>query len=237
MAAVTSLVATPDTGATPNTSGTFTPTAGALLIAIIATSGSTGSAGTLTSSANGITWTNVNVAAFGGGAHTLNIFVANQVVPGSPALMSITWTPTDAGTGTVIFVGQVTGMSRVGLDAVRQSAKEDNHSGAGAPAPVFAAAALTDNPTIGAVGVEGVTANAAVPNASWTERGDTGYSTPSTAAEWCSRDSGFTGTTITWTSAAATVWASMSVELDASAPAAAASLTPYRSPYPRILAG
>jgi hypothetical protein len=52
---------------------------------------------------------------------------------------------------------------------------------------------------------------------SWTEQVDVGYATPSTGLEYASRNSGFTGTTITWASTSATVWGAISVELDTSA--------------------
>jgi hypothetical protein len=74
-------------------------------------------------------------------------------------------------------------------------------------------AALTGNPTLAAVASGDTTTT---PPASWTERQDASQSTPTTALEVCTRDSGFTGTTITFGATQSTVYASMAIELDSS---------------------
>src|SRR5262249_36569936 len=93
------------------------------------------------------------------------------------------------------------------------------------PAPVFGASALTGNVTLGAV----FNANnpaAMTPPTSWTEQNDTGYNTPTTGQEYVSRDSGFTGTTITWGNASGSAFSAITVELDTtSTPAAPATPT------------
>jgi hypothetical protein len=75
-------------------------------------------------------------------------------------------------------------------------------------------AILTANACIGIVhtGQTGTTNTA--PPTSWTELGDSGYSTPSTGMEQCHRNSGETNTTVAWTAATTSAFSSMLIELD-----------------------
>lgn len=223
MATVTNAVTTASTAnVTTYASGAFTPTAGDLLL-VFATVSGTAAAGSMTASANGITFTKVTDAALGGGAHMLYCFVANQLVGASPVSMAVTMDVTgDAGTGCVIGVTKIAGMTNTGASAILQSARQQNIS-TGTPAPVFASSCLTANATLGAVAEEsGPTSNSAVPPASTTELGDLGYATPAQSLEYWSRDSGFTGTTPTWTSVASAIFGSIAVEMDTSGAAVTA---------------
>lgn len=225
MATVTHITGAADTSNTPNTcptAGTFTPTAGRLLVVGVVTSNSGApTGGSMTASANGITFSGCGATALAAtSTTTIDWYIANQLTPASPAAMTVTWTPTDAGTGTVIFVCEVAGMTRAGAGAVRQTGKADNQAAASTPAPVFGVAVLTGNPTLGLVGNASSPAGLTPPTG-WTEpatTGDLGYATPTTGGEYVHRDSGFTGTTVTWGSTSATAFGALVIELDTSAP-------------------
>lgn len=218
MAACTHAAGTADTGNTPNTSGAFVPVNGDLLIAFVVASDTVSATATLTSSV-GLTFTQFLKAAFRGGVDSIYGFVANALVSNT-ASQTVTFDAADAATGTIIFVCRVSGMTKTGLTAVRQSAKQDNQ-GVGTPAPAFSASALTGNPTLGVIG-NSTASLALTPPTGWTEPagGETSYTTPSTGGEYVFRDSGFTNSTITWGSASLSAFGSMIVELDTSVAAA-----------------
>jgi hypothetical protein len=107
-------------------------------------------------------------------------------------------------------------MLRSGPSAVRQTAVEQNQ-GAATPGPAFTTAALTENLTLGYVFNASNPAAVTEPTG-WTERRDNGYNSPTTGFETVSRNSGFTGTTVTWGSGSATAFCSIIVELDSNGP-------------------
>src|SRR5436190_8115306 len=200
MAASTLGVLTPSTvNGTSYASGAFTPVAGDLLVAFVGASDTVASAPTLTASANGITFTrHATTVVKGASGDTGYVFVANQKVGASPASMTVTFTCTqDAATGADIVVLRVSGMTRVGLNAIRQIAASNNNAGGTAPAPSFGAAALTGNPMIMGV-IHTTTFPAATPNASWIEQADSGHATPTFGTYVETRDSGFTATSLTF---------------------------------------
>lgn len=217
MATCTHKVGSADSGTTPNDSGAFTPALGDLLIVLIVATGTGDATATVTNSA-GMTFSLVLKATYGGSAHAIFVYVANALVTSAISQTITVDMPADPATGTFIFVNAVAGMSRVGTNAIRQSAKQDSQA-AGTPAPAFAVAALTGNPTLGIVG--NLTNPATMtPPTGWTEdagTGDRGYTSPTAGAEYAFRNSGFTGTTITWGSASDTEFGALIVELDASA--------------------
>jgi hypothetical protein len=213
-------------------SNAFTPTAGDLLVVLATVSGSTID-GTCTASANGITFSfpTGGRAIHNSSANSTMLYVANQLVPASPASMTCTVNVTgDAGTGAVVHVASVAGMTNVGLAAVRQVTKQDNGTGGTTPAPVFGSACLTGNPTLVVLGQVSVTATTAPTG--WTKLGEASYSTPTIGSAWVGRDSGFTGTTITW-GTTSTAFGDVAIELDASA----APAYPFEllTPTPRYL--
>ena len=218
MATCTHEIGTADTGNTPNTTGTFTPAAGDLLIVFCVGSVTVEGADVVSNSA-GLTFTLVESAAYNATGNTVQVYVANQLA--TAVSQTCTWTPADTATGSNILVCAVAGMTRTGLSAIRQFAKQDNQGAGGTPAPAFSVAALTGNPTLGCVG-NNSTAPIITEPTGWTEPagGDISYATPTTGAAYCFRNSGFTGTTVTWGSTSASVFGSLIVELDASVPVA-----------------
>lgn len=210
------LIGTADDGNTPNTTGSFTPTAGSLMFVFVFGSGTVENPATITNS-NGITFTQIgsftNVNS-GGGA--LYMFVANAT--SNAASQTITFQPVDTATATMIFVYEVTGMSKVGSAAVRQSATNAENVGADTtPDATFASSCLTDNVTLGCAIVVTTTPAALTPPTNWTEPagGDIGTTAPAFGGEVCHRASGFTGTLMEW-GTSATNWGVAIVELDTS---------------------
>lgn len=227
MATVTHHVSTADTGASPNTSGSFTPAADDLLAVFVVASGTDGLNATLTGS-GGLSFTKIASAAYGGGIDRIELWAANTLAAASA--QTVTWEDTvDQSSGTVISVFSIAGMTRTGSSAVRQSAKQEEQGGGGTPTPVFASACLTGNPTIGCVANHTNPAGLTPPT-DWTEPvgGDVGYASPNTGAEVVFRDSGFTGTTVTWGGTSASAFGDLIAEFDTSA---AAAQSPFVNPH------
>jgi hypothetical protein len=134
-----------------------------------------------------------------------------------------------ASTGGGLQVCRVSGMSIAGLGAVRGCGGQSTGTAGTTPAPILlrrlgaifpaggTQAALTANLCIGAVWGGSATPAITQP-ASWTESVDLSYLTPTTGMETAFRNSGETGSTITWGSTIATAFASMVIELDISVP-------------------
>lgn len=218
MAAVTHEVTTPDTGATPNTSGAFTPVVDDLLVVFVTKEASAAMASAnLTSSISGNTFTLIRTQAHQSSAAIFGVFVADQLIAaGEDISQTVTIASgADAGAGTIIGVLAVAGMTKVGADAVRGQGGQSNQS-AGTPAPAFGQAALAQNPCLGAIYNATNPAGMTQP-ASWSEGSDAGYTTGQVSGlETAFRNSGETGTTITWGSSSASAFASLIIELDSS---------------------
>jgi hypothetical protein len=179
----------------------------------------------------GGTYTKILRATRVAGGSILEFWVANALAVAVSTTVTYSHASGNA-SGCMFRSLRVSGMTRTGADAVVGSGTnfgiQSNQAAGGTPAPALPVAATTTNPTIGAV------ANALNPAAfteptGWTERHDTGINTPTSGIEVVSRDSGFTGTTVTWGSAdgGAAQWCSFIAELDTSAAAAGGPDIPY----------
>jgi hypothetical protein len=234
---VATLVRRDTTAATTNNqttyaSSSFTPTAGDLLVVLIRVTGVSGSAPRLAASANGITFGATGVGEplinqfSNASAHKNIVFVANQLVGASPSAMTLTLTLTagDTGSGAVVSVIAVTGMSRAGVAAVLQFKADDNSQTAGGtPAVVvLPAAPQSANPLLGWTGI--ISTGGMTPPTGWTELLDLSYSTPTTGFEVAGLASGGSSATITWGSNS-TVGAHGVIEFDTSAAGFSASAT------------
>jgi hypothetical protein len=217
-ATVTHRVSTASTAnASSYASGAFTPAASDLLVVFVFASDTVAAGGMTDSQTLG--WDKITSGLVRTSLDTMYVFVSRATTAASS--MTVTFTCTgDAATGAVIEVASVSGMSRVGALAVLQSAKSENQASGGTPAATFGSSALTGNPTLGMVGNATNPATLTTPT-NWTERADTGYATPTTGMEYVSRDSGFTGTTITWGSTSASAFGVLIIELDTTATPAA----------------
>ena len=217
MAACTHRVTTPDTGPTPNTSGAVVPASGDLLVVIVTKEASALSSpmvsADLTSSVAPTAFTLIRSQGHRSSVAHMSVFVANALTVDTTSRTVTIASGSDAGAGTIISVYSVSGMSRVAGDAVRGQGGQTDQAAA-TPAPAFGQAALTGNACIGAV-YNGTNPATMTAPASWTEGGDSGYTTGQVSGlETCHRDSGETGTTITWGSASDTLFASIIIELD-----------------------
>lgn len=222
-ATVTHAVNTADTGPTPNTSGAFTPASGDLLVVWAHCPGTLLDTAQLTSSIGGFTFTQVATAVRSTNARVY-LFVSDALVSSATSQTVDFAVSGDECTGSVITVERVAGMSRDGTDAIRQTAKQDDGSSGTPPAPTFASSALTGNVTVGAVLQNGLTTITEPTN--WTESADQQLDdTADSTLESVFRNSGFTGTTITWGSNASSTTAVLIAELDTSAAGVAANFT------------
>lgn len=222
MATVTHRVTTPDAGNTPNTSGAFSPAVGDLLVVFVTKEASALSSpmasADLTSSVAPTGFTLIRNEGHQSSAAHVGVFVANALCVDTTSRTVTIANGSDAGAGTNIAVYSVSGLTRVGANAVRQSSGQTDQA-AGTPAPVFGAAALTANPVLGCI-YNATNPAGLTPPSGWTESAgaDTGYTTGQVSGiETCFRNSGETGTTITWGSASASAFASIILELDTSA--------------------
>lgn len=215
MAAVT-LLGTPTCNTANGTKTvTATPAVGDLIVLVTAHTGNTSSTAP-TDDNNSGTYTQLETAVKNSSADTLKIWVRDALIASASSTV-FTHAPGTT-TGGALAVLKVTGMTRVGAGAERQSAKEDNQAAA-TPTPVLGAAALTGNALIGAVfnatNPAGMTARS---SPAYTERRDDGYASPTSGIEIMSIDSGETATSIAWGSASASAFCSAIVELDTTVP-------------------
>lgn len=214
----TLLVSTADTGLTPNTTGGFTPTSGAAIVVFMTATTTTQATATCTSSVGAaLTFTQFNATTWNTTTHSIYGFVSNQFVTDTTASQTITCdTASDQATGTNLFVYQITGVTVAGTSGVVHSAVGFNGSGV-TPSVVFSGSALTGNPTLVAIANQTQPAPGITPPTSWTEpvspAGEIAYATPDGGGAVAHRDSGFTGTTITWGAASPSVWGAIGVEL------------------------
>lgn len=221
MATVTHAVSTTSSSNTNSyPSAAFTPALQDLLVGFVVASGTVASGG-MTSSRPGFTFSKVTSAVKNSSADTIYAFVADQLVSEAVSQTATFDCTGDNATGAIIFIARVSGITKFGTPAasVRQYAVQNNQAGSTTAAPAFSASALTTNPTLGVVGNGASPAGLTQPSG-WSEQGDTGYGTPTTGGEYVSRDSGFTGTTITWGSGSASAYGDIILEIDASTPAA-----------------
>jgi hypothetical protein len=201
------------TSGTGNRTVAVTTAIGDLLVVFCAASGNTNVTPTCTDNRGG-TYTRVDAALFGASANAMSVFVADQLA--ASAVSTTITVATGSNTAAELVAVAVSGMTRTSANgAIRGSGSQANQA-AGTPAPALGAAALTANVTIGCVANSTSPAGMTAPTG-WTERQDVGQATPSTGLEVVTRNSGFTGTTVTWGSASATPFASFVLELDGSA--------------------
>ncbi len=198
-----------------NTSGaaptaTITPAARDLFVVYCAASGNANGAPECTDD-NGGTYDLIGTAPFGLSANMMSVFVRTTLLTNTTSTTVTVTTGTN--TAAEVVVVAVAGMFRTGSQAVRSTGSQSNQGAAGTPESVLEIAALTGSMTLGAVANSTTPATMTTPTG-WTERQDVGQSSPSTGLEVVTRDSGFTGTTITWGNTSSTAFASFVLELD-----------------------
>jgi enamine deaminase RidA (YjgF/YER057c/UK114 family) len=157
----------------------------------------------------GGTYTRVRQTTFNGGVDQVAIYIRDAAVTTTnPLKTSVDFTGDNA-TGCTWRDFRLAGATGA---AVKSGA---NTGGAGTtPSVALGSAVATANPVIGAVGNKTNPAGITQPSG-WTEASDLGYNTPTTGREFADRDSGETGSTITWGSTSATAWGAVVVEFEA----------------------
>lgn len=195
------------TTAAGNKTVTLTPAVGDLFVVFCARTTSTATP-TVGDDNTGGTYSLIDGALGRASGDKLFAFVRdNLFLNTAPTIVTLTQSG-DAGGGLNVLA--ISGCSVAGLAAIRQSGKKENQA-AGTTNCAFPAAGKS-NLMLGAIFNATNTATMTAP-ASWTERRDVGFATPTTGLETATRDSGETGTTITWGSNSASSYASMVVEL------------------------
>ena len=155
----------------------------------------------------------------------LTMWIRNRLI--RSATSTVFTAAQNGSSGGGLEVCRVSGMSIVGLGAVRGSGGQSSGGAGNTPAPVLlrrvgttfsgTQAALTANLCIGCV-MGGTATPAITQRGGWTESVDLSYTVPATGMETAFRNSGEIGSTITWGSTIATAFASMAIELDVSVP-------------------
>lgn len=197
----------------------FTPAANDLIVVMVGAGATAATPGCTDDNADGLgTYTLIDTALWHSSADQGVVFVRDALI-GSATSTTVTFTCTgDSADGITYSVFRVSGMSRTGSAASRQTAKQSNQAGGGTPSVTFGVAMDTNNPSVGCVwnltNPAGLT-----PPTNWTEVNDGGYNTPAHGRESVRRDSGSTATTVTWNSTSASEFATLMIELDASAAA------------------
>jgi len=228
MAAVTAAGTTWNTTA-GNKTVVATPAVGDLIVVIAGTSGLAGGTTSVTDNqtpAGAYTQVDVDYTGFST-TGVLTAWVRTALIT---AAASTTWTAAQAAsTGGGLCVLRISGMSIVGLGAVRGCGGQSSGGAGTTPAPVLlrrvgtvfsgTQAALTANVMVSAV-CNGATAASMTVRSSptYVEDFDNGYNTPGTGLCVSHINSGETASTITWGSTSATTFASIALELDVSVP-------------------
>jgi hypothetical protein len=227
MATVNLLLGQGDTTAAWN-SNSFTPTAGSTLVVFIGGAGTIENPASLTSSVGGQTFELFTAIPHSSAAAPNSVLYGYVgTAAASASSQTVTYVEgADPPTGVNYHVYEITGITKLGLSAIRQSAT-DTGAGLSTPAAAFSVSALTGNPTLGAVHVNNINPATMTPPTNWTEGADTGHATPDMGMESCYRNSGFTGTTMTWGNAASGSYGIILVEIDASASSGVAPRAQY----------
>jgi hypothetical protein len=212
-----------------NKTVTATPAVGDLIVVIAASSGLAG--GTTSVSDNQAdgqgTYTQIS-SDFTGFSTTgvLTAWVRNALIS---AASSTIFTASQAGSsGGGLGVVRISGMSIVGLGAVRGAGGQSSGGAGTTPAPVLlrrvgdvfsgTQAALTTNAIVAAVCNGSNSTTTVAQRVGYTEDFDNGYNSPATGMEICHLASGENASTLTFNGTTATQFASIAVELDASVP-------------------
>ena len=186
----------------------ITPAVNTLLVAFASVSANTQTAPTMTDNQGG-TYTLVGQAYWLSSADNMFAFVRNTLVTTSTA--TVITLDTNTNTAAEIEVVAFAGMTRTGAAAVKQFTSHGNNTAVTVPVLTFSSNVTTTDATIVAVASGD---NNAAPPSGWNERKDASQSSPVTCLETATRNSGFTGTTITYGGTQDTSYAEMALELD-----------------------
>jgi len=198
------------TSGTGNRTITVTPAVGDLLFVFVKWSGNAATNPTCTDNNGSGTYNLILTALNNASADIMAVFVRTATMANTTSTVITPVVGSGTNTAGEIVVVHVANSLLAGSAAVRASGKQENQT-SGVPTPALGSAAYTTSLTMIAIG--STTTAGAVPNASWTERQDASQSSPVTALEVATRDSGFTGTSAAAVSVASAVWSSAIIEV------------------------
>ena len=217
------------------TSAAFTPAAGDVLYLAEEISLTTGLT-SITDSLGGSWSKTEGVAISGLTDHSLNVWVRNSTVSATSMTVTVNTSVAD-GTGCSAHIYRASGVNGSGTASIVQD--DSGTASSGTPETVFASSAVTTNATL-VFAVTSANPAGLTPPTNWTEGADTGHATPTRGMESAVRNSGFTGTTITWGSTGVN-WGAISIEILAASVATPSSvLAPVlavNNPIPPTLIG
>jgi hypothetical protein len=205
---------------TPATTSSCTATAGDLFVVLVAATATVTDPGVVTDSLSELTYSQVARTTQASG-NSIYAFVSDIGAQSSTA-RTITFSPgADPDTGTIIHVYKVSNMHVYGLTAVVQYAVQASQAGGGTPGPVFTNAVSTSDPVIGFLASAATTPTVVAP--------PTGFSvtdaenpalccyfiTPNQHLGSIYSNSGFSGTTLSWTATSAAAFGDIVMELTA----------------------
>ena len=193
---------------------TATPAVGDLVLLITAHTGNT-SVIAPTDDQGGVYEQAPPSAVMNVSADTMQFWVRTTLIPSAISMVFTHAPGTTTGGGLIGIVSN--GGTRVGKDAIGQTAVENNLAAAGTPAPVFAAAPVTANPVLGVV-FNNTNPATMTPRTGYVERFDNGYTLPATGIEGMTINSGETSPTITWGGTSASIYCTLAAEFDQTAP-------------------
>ncbi len=214
-----------NTGTSTTTAVTITPAVGDLFMVACEASFNTNDTPTCADD-NGGTYTRLeSINHYLDDNYRLMIFVRDQLLTNTTS--TVVTVTNGACTVSLAAVFAFSGVTRAGTLAIRNTGKETDIADGNTPAPALGAAALTDSIMWGVVGTN--IAPALTPPSSWTESLDTNFGPSSIGVgmEAGYRDSGFTGTTVTWGSglSGSDGFASFVAEIDTRARTGDAAIT------------
>jgi hypothetical protein len=230
MATVTHLAAEGDTqnlnSYVPRAAGadaTITPGTGVLIIVIAAVSGSTiAGGGAFTCSDNrGGSYTRALTALSATSANQHAVFIRTANTTSALSHTITVSVSGDTGTGAVIDIKTIPGMTRFGANAIRSvsgtpnAQTRDNNGTGTAPTFTLPNAPLTTNPIITWINCA-TNPTAMTQPTSYTKDVDTGYATPTQGYISAHRNSGQTTTSVAWSNPAPSQWGGGAFELDVS---------------------
>ena len=214
MAVVTARAIVFNTTAGNKTTGSFTPAAGDLLVAIVGIA-TLDTAPTMSDSQSGA-WTLVDTFRSQATTGGLRMYVRNTSAPNTS--MTVTMTSTgDAGGGLAVL--SVTDVSVFGAGAVRSSGGQADVASA-TPAPVLNQTPRSTNAIITAVmdNTNGSANGSPRTSPVYTEHYDQGFTTPPTGIAVHSVNSGETSATITYGGSTPSTFASIAIEINSPVP-------------------
>lgn len=195
---------------------TATPAVDDLIVIVCAHTGNTSAAAPTDNNSDGLgTYTLVGTQqSKNSSADTLGIWVRDALI-GSASSTVFTHAPGST-TGGGLAVHKITGMSRAGSSAVKQSAGQSNQAASGTPTLSFGANLTAGNVFLGAV-FNASNPAGMTPPTGCTERTDVGYNSPASGLETTSRDSVVAVSSVPWGNTSS-AFCSAGVELDVTTP-------------------